>query len=202
MIHLLEYLKKNQNRGLKYYNDVKDSPIYEILAQYGIDPVHALFGTHDASWQDCQDTARSTGSYIHFAQGSPVDFSSYVPSPIAMSSAEAETNAGATASMAMGYLRMTWNDLQNSLSDELWVPPILMLCDNKSAVTIVNTDKDYKSQRHAKRRTFYMRQCLKEKEIKYEFASNEIMWADIGTKNLDVPTIQPLVNVLTVEVPP
>ena len=118
-----------------------------------------------------------------------------------MSSAEAETNAGATASMAMSFLRMIWNDLQNELSDQIWDPAILMLCDNKSAVTIVNTDKDYKSQRHTKRRTLFMRQCRKEKEFKYEFAPNEIMWADIGTKNLDVPTIQPLLNILTVEVP-
>ena len=54
-----------------------------------------MFGMHDSSWQDCPDTGRSTGAYIIFSQGGPVDFATFVPVPVAMSSAEAEINASA-----------------------------------------------------------------------------------------------------------
>ena len=49
---------------------------------------------HNSSWQDCTDTGRSTGSFLIFSQGSIVEFRTFVPSPVAMSSAEAECNAG------------------------------------------------------------------------------------------------------------
>lgn len=130
-----------------------------------------------------------------------MDFSTFVPSPVAMSSAEAEMNAGACAYMAMSYLRMLRNDLSYEDTDLLWTPPIVMLCDNNSAVTVVNSDKDYKSQRHCKRRLMYMRQVRKENEMLAVFLKNENMFADIGTKNLDVPSMQPITNTIMVEVP-
>ena len=201
VIHLLQYLKNNSHYGLKYYRNPDDSPVYDALKQVGVDPIHTLFGMHDSSWQDCPDTGRSTGCYLLFDQGGVVDFSTFVPSPIAMSSAEAEMNAGACAYMAMSYLRMLNNDLNNEDTDLLWTPPIMMLCDNKSAVTIVNSDKDFKSQRHCKRRLMYMRQVRKEKEMLSAFLKNDYMFADIGTKNLDVPNMQPITNTIMVEVP-
>ena len=51
----------------------------------------------DSSWQDCPDTGRSTGAYIIFYQGRPIDHVTYVPVPVAQSSAESEYNAEFTA---------------------------------------------------------------------------------------------------------
>ena len=47
----------------------------------------------DSSWQDCPDTGRSTGAYIIFYQGGPIDHGTHVPVPVAQSSAESEYNA-------------------------------------------------------------------------------------------------------------
>ena len=44
----------------------------------------------DSSWQDCPDTRRSTGAYIIFYQGGPIDYGTHVPGPVAQYSAESE----------------------------------------------------------------------------------------------------------------
>ena len=41
----------------------------------------------DSSWQDCPDTGRSTGAYIIYYQGVPIDHGKYVSGPVAQSSA-------------------------------------------------------------------------------------------------------------------
>ena len=40
----------------------------------------------DYSWQDCPETGRSTGSYIIFYQGGPIEHVTNVPGPVARSS--------------------------------------------------------------------------------------------------------------------
>ena len=100
---------------------------------------------HDSSWQDCPDTGRSTGSFLIFSQGGIMDFSTFEPSPVAMSSAEAECNTGAAAGMSMCHIRMLDNELNGLEADLIPSPPVLMLCDNESAVTITNLDKDIRA---------------------------------------------------------
>ena len=51
----------------------------------------------DSSWQDCPDTERSTGEYIIFYQGGPIDHVTHVPGPVSQYSAESEYNAACTA---------------------------------------------------------------------------------------------------------
>ena len=82
----------------------------------------------------------------------------------------------------MQHIRMIRNELNGIHVDLLMDPPILMLCDNNSAVIMANTEKDIKSMRHCKRRLFYMRQLRREKEWRYRYIDNQFMVADIGTK--------------------
>ena len=42
----------------------------------------------DSSWQDCPDTGISTGAYIIFYQGGPIDHVTHAPGPVAQSSEE------------------------------------------------------------------------------------------------------------------
>ena len=41
-------------------------------------------------WGKCSDTGRSTGAYIVFYQGGPIDHFTHIPGPVAQSSAESE----------------------------------------------------------------------------------------------------------------
>ena len=54
----------------------------------------------DSSWQDYQDTDRSTGAYIIFYQYGPIDHGTHVPGPLSQPSAESEYNAACNAGMA------------------------------------------------------------------------------------------------------
>ena len=157
---------------------------------------------HDSSWQDCPDTGRSTGAYVLFSQGGAVDYNTFVPSPVAMSSAEAECNAGAVAGMAMSHIRMLQNELNGHEADIIKNGPITMYYDSASAVTIVNLEKDICSLRHCKRRLLFMRQLQQDGEQVYKHLRKEYMVAHGGTKNLDSASVQNLNKFLLTSVSP
>ena len=67
----------------------------------------------DYSWQDCPDTGRSTGAYIIFYQGGPIEHGTHVTGPVAQSSAVREYNAECTAGMDLSHFRMLIHELLN-----------------------------------------------------------------------------------------
>ena len=65
-MHLLRYIGYNKTLVLKYYSDMKDAPLSDILRQAIIKNENQFMAFPDYSWQDCPDTGRSTGAYIIF----------------------------------------------------------------------------------------------------------------------------------------
>ena len=59
--------------GLKHYADLNDAPVTDLLRQSNINTKNHLMAFSDSSWQDCPDTGISTGAYIIFYQGVPID---------------------------------------------------------------------------------------------------------------------------------
>ena len=100
LIHLLRYFRNNKTLGLKYYADLNDAPVTDLLMQVGIKTKNHLMDFSDSSWQYFPDTRRSTEAYIIFYQGGRIDHGTHVPGPVAQSSAESEYNAACTARMA------------------------------------------------------------------------------------------------------
>ena len=90
LIHLLRYIRENKTLGLKYYEDLNNAPVTDILRQANIETKNHLMAFSDSSWQDCPDTGRSTGAYIISYQGGPIENVTHVPGPVAQSSAESE----------------------------------------------------------------------------------------------------------------
>ena len=89
MLHLIGYIKNTSCKYLKFYSNLKESPVYKILAENKIkidDDTVVTFT--DSSWNDCIDTGRSTGGNCSIMQGGPVDHSSHLPIPVAMSSGD------------------------------------------------------------------------------------------------------------------
>ena len=68
--------------GLKYYVDMNDAPLTDLLRQASIKTDNHLMDFSDSSWQDCPDTGRSTGAYIIFYQDGPIDHDTHVPGPV------------------------------------------------------------------------------------------------------------------------
>ena len=67
---------------------MKDAPLYDILRQASINTENQLMDFPDSGWKDCPDTGRSTGTYIIFYRGGPIDHVTHVPGPVDQSSAE------------------------------------------------------------------------------------------------------------------
>ena len=74
--------------GLKYYDDINDAPLSDLLRQASIDTRNQLMDLSDYSWKYCPDTGRSTGAYIIFYQAEAIDHGTHAPLPVAQSSAE------------------------------------------------------------------------------------------------------------------
>ena len=99
--------------GLKYYLDLNDTPVTDLLRQANIKTKNYLMTFSDSSWQDCPDTGRTTRAYIIFYQGGPIDHGTYVLVPVAQYSAESEYNAACTAGLALAHFRMLIHEFLN-----------------------------------------------------------------------------------------
>ena len=87
LVHLLRYIRDNKDLVLKYYDDMKYAPLYYLLRQANIKTENQFIVFSDSSCKHFTDTGRSTGSYIIFYQGRPIDHGTHVPGPVTQSNA-------------------------------------------------------------------------------------------------------------------
>ena len=59
VVHLLVYIRDNNNLALNYHADMKYAPLYELLRQASIKTKNQFMAFSYSSWQDCPDTGRS-----------------------------------------------------------------------------------------------------------------------------------------------
>ena len=71
---------------MKYYADVKDAPLFDLLRQDSINAENQLMVLSDSICKYCTDIVRRTGEYIIFYQGGLIDHVTHVPGPISQSS--------------------------------------------------------------------------------------------------------------------
>ena len=83
LVHLLRNIRDNKILGLKYYADIKDALLSDMLRQSIISTKYQLMVFSDSSWQDFPDTGISTRSYTIFYQGGPIDHGTHVSGPVA-----------------------------------------------------------------------------------------------------------------------
>ena len=88
----------------------------------------------DSGWKDCPDTGRSTGAYIIFYQGGPIDHGTHLPGPVAQSSAESEYHAAYTSGMALAHFRILIHELLNKDPDMVPKEAPLIVLDSKSSM--------------------------------------------------------------------
>ena len=66
LVHLLRKIRYNKTLGLKYYADMDDTPVSDLLIQDSIKTENHLMDFSNSSWQYFTDTGKSTGAYIIF----------------------------------------------------------------------------------------------------------------------------------------
>ena len=166
LVNLLIYIRDNKTLGLKYYADLNDAPVTDLLRRSNIKTKNHLMGFSYSSWQNCPDTGRSTGAYIILYQGGPIDHGTHVPGPVAQSSAESEYNSACTAGMALAHFRMLTHEFLNK--DPYIVPeeaPLIIL-NIKSDMCMAKNGKYTKHTRHIARRIHLVRNGEKCKMLK------------------------------------
>lgn len=154
----------------------------------------------DSSWQDCPDTGRSTGCYQIYQQGGIVDAASFLPNPVAMSSAEAEYNAVAYAMQRCANIRQIFQELNGNPPDAPLNIPII--CDSESALIIGQNNKDTKRTRHIQRRIHYVRDGISSRLYDGHKIDGTVNPADVGTKNLASDVLIPHTEVMHTTVLP
>ena len=183
LLHLLHHIRCHPPNALCFYVDPTKSPLASLLHKANLSHLDPFFlMITDSSWGDCDD-GRSTGCYAALFQGGLVDHSSFVPTPITLSSAEAEINAMTVGTMSASFLRQVIMDvLYNDSSKPFSVP---MLTDSQSGIFITQNERDTKRTRHIERRWLYVRQ---ERQcghiVLYFLPGDEFNVADLGTKNV------------------
>ena len=134
LVHLLRYIRDNKTLVLKYHADLNDAPVTDLLRQANIKTKNQLMDFSGSSWRYFLDTGRSTGSYIIFYQGGPIDHGIHVPGPVAQSSAHSEYNSACTAGMALAHFRMLVHELFNEDTDMVPKEAPVIVLDSKSAL--------------------------------------------------------------------
>jgi hypothetical protein len=211
LIWLLGYLKATANLGIKYYHDAKASPIGDLLIRNNISQDEDIITFCDSSWQDDKDTARSTGSYATFCQGGLIDYATFVPDPVAMSSGEAEYNTCAVACMSTLHNRFVDKEMRSMGTDlineeDYFVPggkdwkPSPIILDSTAAVSMALTAKSTSRTRHIDRRFHYVREGQASNKHKLLWSTNTDQIADIGTKAVTLAALQPTMNIIFVPV--
>ena len=90
LLHLLRYIRDNNNLDLRYYAKIEDAPLSNLFREASINNENRLMVFYDSILQDCPDTGRITGSYIVFYQGIPIYHCTHVRGPVAKSSDESD----------------------------------------------------------------------------------------------------------------
>ena len=62
---------------------MKDSPLSNLLRQVNIKTENQLMEFSNSIWKDFPYNGRSTGAYMIFYQGGPIDHGTHVPGPVA-----------------------------------------------------------------------------------------------------------------------
>ena len=194
---LIGYLRRRPYYALKFYPDGTSNPIYDICRHHRI-PYSDLIIFSDASWQDCPDTGRSTVGYMIFHNGALIEANSTMPTPIAMSTSEAEYMAACSATMATAHIRMLLYDMM-FLGTKQWkqsiqnlpTTPTVLMVDNEATVQIAKNGKLTRKTRHIERRFHFVRQGQQDGTHQLHWLPCEHQLADVLTKTQPANKIDP-----------
>ena len=131
---------------------MNDAPVTYLLRQASIKTENHLMDFSDSSWQDFPYTGRSTGAYIIFYQGEPIDHGTHVPRQVAQSSSESDYNTACTAVMFLAHFRMLIHELLKKDPDIVPKEAPMIVLDSKSDMCMAKNGRDTRHTKHIARR--------------------------------------------------
>jgi hypothetical protein len=149
-----------------------------------------LIGYSDADWAGCKIDRKSTSGTCQFLRRSLVSWASKKQNSVALSTVEAEYIAAGHCCAQLLWMRQTLRDYGYKLSK---VP---LLCDNESAIRMVDNPVKHSCTKHIDIRYHFLRDHQQRGDIEIAYVSTKEQLADIFTKPLDEKTFSKLRNEL------
>eukprot|EP00253_Pinus_taeda_P002778 PITA_02778 len=166
---IFKYLQGTQNYGLWYSRDTDLT-------------LHAYT---DVDWAGSVDDRKSTSGGALFMGSRLVSWFSKKQSSIALSTAEAEYVAAASCCTQLLWMMQTLQDFQITCT-----PPISILCDNTSAISISKNPVMHSKTKHMPIKYHFLREQVIEQKAKLEYVPSKEQVADILTKPLHRETFE------------
>lgn len=142
-----------------------------------------IIGHCDADWATDTEDRRSCSGYVFTFQGAAISWCSKKQPTIALSTTEAEYMSLATATQEALWLKQLEEEFWPSMSGI----PIVIFCDNQSAISISGDDIYHARSKHIDIRYHFVRERIANKQISVRYKSTQDMMADVLTKGLHRP---------------
>ena len=162
---VLRYLLGTMNYGIVYDGKIKG----------GLE----LWGYADADWAGDPNDRRSTTGYIFNLCGGPVSWQSSKQQTVAMSTVEAEYQAGAAAAREALWIRQVLRELEVPQEE-----PTRILEDNQGCISSSKNPEVHSRSKHIDIKHHFLRERVETGEVRLEYCSSERMTADLMTKAL------------------
>ncbi|CAL1369789.1 unnamed protein product [Linum trigynum] len=161
---VLRYLKSSPDQGIHFSNTAEEK----------------IVGFSDSDWASCPDTRRSITGYCTFLGSSLLTWKTKKQTTVSRSSSEAEYRALAHLVCEIEWLKRLLAELT------VQVPlPILVYCDNRSAIHIAENSVFHERTKHIEIDIHVTRDRIKAGLIKLQHVGTVEQLADIFTKGLD-----------------
>ena len=163
-------------RILRYLKGTVD---YGLLYVRSGSPIITLSGCVDSDWAGNIDNRRSTTGYLVKLNENIIAGKSKVQTCTALSSCEAETVALGQAAQELMSLRSILHELGYSQES-----PTLLNCDNTGAIAFSKDGGNHSKMKHISLREHFLRDLVREKQIRPEYIATADNPADLFTKAL------------------
>ena len=175
---IMRYLKGTSGYGVNYVKCTKDS----------------LAGYCDADWAGDVNDRKSTSGYVFTLAGAPVSWRSKKQSCVALSTAEAEYIALASAAQEAVWLRELLKQLDGPMAEAT-----IVYDDSQSAIAMTKNPQFHGRAKHIGIKYHYIRGEVEKGTVKLLYCPTENMMADVLTKGLSKEKHHKFRNLMNVE---
>ena len=182
---------------MKYYDDMNDTPLYDLFRQAIIKTENQFMAFSDSSWKYFPYNGISTGVYIIFYQGGPIYHGTHVTGPVSQSGAESEYNSACTTGMNLAHFSMLFHEFLNNYP---YIGSYIFILDIKSDVCMAKNGNDTNHTRNIARRVIFIRNGKNWKMHKIYWFEVGLQLADIAAKNVGENDLNPGMKYIMVKI--
>ena len=160
---IMRYLRGTMDLGLRYIKGCESECI----------------GYSDADWAGDTNDRRSTSGYMFHIAGAAISWKSKKQSCVALSTAEAEYMALASAAQEAVWIQRLLNDLHDNSAE-----PMVINEDNQAAISMAKNPQFHGRVKHVDIKYHFVRELVENGQVRLTYCPTENMIADMLTKGL------------------